>query len=50
MDMLRKELSLTDEQYRTVLLENDRTIRKYNIVFDMMCETNAMLEELARGQ
>ncbi|HOC48357.1 MAG TPA: hypothetical protein PK005_00090 [Bacteroidales bacterium] len=49
MDMLRKELNLTDEQYRTVLLENDRTIRKYNIVFDMMCETNvAMLEELAK--
>lgn len=49
MDMLRKELSLTDEQYRKVLVENDRTTRTYNIVFDMMCETNvAMIEELAR--
>lgn len=48
MDMLRKELSLTDDQYRKVLVENDRTIRLYNIVFDMMCETNvAMIEELA---
>lgn len=49
MDMLREELSLTDEQYRKVLVENDKTVRLYNIVFDMMCETNvAMIEELAR--
>lgn len=49
MDLLRKELNLTDEQYRKVLVENDRTIRTYNLVFDMMCETNvAMIEELAK--
>lgn len=49
MDMLRKELSLSDEQYRKVLVENDKTIRTYNIVFDLMCETNvAMIEELAK--
>jgi hypothetical protein len=49
MDMLRKELSLTDAQYKKVLVENDKTVRLYNIVFDMMCETNvAMIEELAR--
>lgn len=49
MDLLRKELGLTDAQYRKVLVENDRTTRTYNIVFDMMCETNvAMIEELAR--
>lgn len=50
MDLLRKELGLTDDQYRRVLVENDRTTRTYNIVFDMMCETNvAMIEELAKG-
>lgn len=49
MDLLRKELNLTDEQYKEVLVENDRTIRTYNIVFDMMCETNvAMIEEMAK--
>ena len=49
MDLLRKELGLTDTQYRKVLVENDRTTRTYNIVFDMMCETNvAMIEELAK--
>ncbi len=49
MDLLRKELGLSDSQYRKVLVENDRTIRTYNIVFDMMCETNvAMMEELAK--
>lgn len=49
MDMLRKELSLSDDQYRKVLVENDKTVRLYNIVFDMMCETNvAMIEELAK--
>lgn len=48
-DMLRKELSLSNDQYRKVLVENDRTIRTYNIVFDMMCETNvAMIEELSK--
>jgi hypothetical protein len=49
MDILRKELSLSNDQYRKLLVENDKTIRTYNIVFDMMCETNvAMIEELAR--
>jgi hypothetical protein len=49
MDLLRRELGLTDAQYRKVLVENDRTTRTYNIVFDMMCETNvAMIEELAK--
>ena len=49
MDMLRKELSLTDDQYRKILVENDKTVRLYNIVFDMMCETNVnMIEELAK--
>ncbi len=49
MDLLRKELGLSDSQYRKVLVENDRTTRTYNIVFDMMCETNvAMMEELAK--
>jgi enolase len=49
MDLLRKELGLTDDQYRKVLVENDRTTRTYNIVFDMLCETNvAMIEELAK--
>ncbi len=51
MDMLRKELSLSDDQYRKVLVENDKTVRLYNIVFDMMCETNvAMIEELAKQE
>ena len=49
MDLLRKELGLSDSQYRKVLVENDRTTRTYNIVFDMLCEANvAMIEELAR--
>jgi hypothetical protein len=49
MDLLRSELSLTDEQYKKVLVENDKTIRTYNLVLDMMCETNvAMIEELAK--
>lgn len=49
MDMLRSELNLTDDQYRKVLVENDKTLRTYDIVLDMMCETNvAMIEELAR--
>jgi hypothetical protein len=49
MDLLRKELNLTDDQYRKVLVENDRTIRTYNLVLDMMCETNvSMIEELAK--
>lgn len=48
MDMLRTELGLSDEQYKKVLVENDRTLRTYNLVMDMMCETNvAMIEELA---
>lgn len=49
MDLLRKELDLTNDQYSKVLVENDRTVRTYNLVLDMMCETNvAMIEELAR--
>lgn len=49
MDLLREELGLTDAQYKKVLVENDRTTRTYNIVFDMMCEANvAMIEELAK--
>jgi len=49
MDMLRTELNLSEEQYKKVLVENDHTLRTYNIVLDMMCETNvAMIEELAR--
>jgi hypothetical protein len=49
MDLLRKELNLSKEQYKKVLVENDRTVRTYNIVLDMMCETNvAMIEELAK--
>jgi len=49
MDLLRKELNLTDEQYSKVIVENERTVRTYNIVFDMMCETNvSMIEELAK--
>lgn len=49
MTMLRSELNLTDEQYKKVLVENDKTVRTYNIVLDMMCETNvAMIEELAK--
>ena len=43
MDLLRKELGLTDDQYRKVLVENDRTTRTYNIVFDMLCETNVAM-------
>ncbi|HUW92037.1 MAG TPA: hypothetical protein VMV74_02650 [Bacteroidales bacterium] len=51
MDMLKSELDLTDDQYNKVLVENDRTLRTYNIVLDMMCETNvAMIEELARTE
>lgn len=49
MDLLRKELKLSGDQYKKVLVENDRTVRTYNLVLDMMCETNvAMLEELSR--
>ncbi|MEZ5021241.1 MAG: hypothetical protein R2756_14195 [Bacteroidales bacterium] len=49
MDLLRKELNLTNDQYKKVLVENDRTVRTYNLVLDMMCETNvAMIEELSR--
>jgi hypothetical protein len=49
MVMLRNELGLSDEQYKKVIVENDRTLRTYNLVMDMMCETNvAMIEELAR--
>ena len=48
-DMLRTELGLSPEQYKVVLVENDRTLRTYNLVLDMMCETNvAMIEELAK--
>jgi len=51
MDMLKSELNLTDDQYKMVLVENDRTLRTYNIVLDMMCETNvAMIEELAKTE
>ncbi len=51
MEMLRTELGLNAEQYRKVLVENDRTLRTYNLVLDMMCETNvAMIEELARPE
>lgn len=48
-DLLRRELSLSEDQYRKVLIVNDQTVRTYNLVLDMMCETNvAMIEELAR--
>lgn len=48
-DLLRKELNLTEEQYSNVIVENERTIRTYNLVFDMMCETNvSMIEELSK--
>lgn len=51
MEMLRTELELNDEQYAKVLVENDRTLRTYNLVLDMMCEANvAMIEELARPE
>lgn len=51
MDILKSELNLTDDQYNKVLVENDHTLRTYNIVLDMMCETNvAMIEELARTE
>ena len=51
MDMLKSELNLTNDQYAKVLLENDHTLRAYNIVLDLMCETNvAMIEELARTE
>ena len=49
MDMLRRELGLSNEQYSKVLVENDRTLRTYNLVLDMMCETNVqMIEELGK--
>lgn len=49
MDLLRKELKLSGDQYKKVLVENDRTVRTYNLVLDMICETNvAMIEELSR--
>ena len=51
IEMLRRELSLSDDQYRKVLVENDKTLRTYNLVLDMMCETNvAMIEELAKKE
>lgn len=51
VEILRTELGLTDDQYRKVLIENDRTLRTYNLVLDMMCETNvAMIEELAKKE
>ena len=51
MDLLRNELNLTDDQYKKALMENDRTVRTYNLILDMICETNvSMIEELAREQ
>jgi hypothetical protein len=50
MSRLKEELALTDEQYEKVNLLNDKTIRLYNIVMDMMCQANLeMLEELSRN-
>ena len=51
MDLLKEELDLTPEQYQKVLVQNDRTFRTYNLVLDMMCETNvALLEELGKPE
>lgn len=51
IEMLRRELGLSDNQYKKVLVENDKTLRTYNLVLDMMCETNvAMIEELAKKE
>jgi hypothetical protein len=51
VEILRTELGLSDDQYRKVLIENDRTLRTYNLLLDMMCETNvAMIEELAKKE
>jgi hypothetical protein len=50
MTMLKDELALTDEQFAKVNLLNDKTLRLYNIVMDMMCQDNLeMLEELSRN-
>jgi hypothetical protein len=48
-ELLKSELNLTKEQYQKVLVQNDRTFRNYDIIADMMCETNVrMLEELSK--
>ncbi len=49
LDFLRQELDLTDEQYRELAIMNDKTFRAYNIVVDMLCETNlSLLEEIIK--
>jgi hypothetical protein len=51
MDLLKKELNLSEEQYQKVIIQNDHTFRTYNLVLDMMCETNvALLEELGKPE
>jgi len=50
-DILKSELNLSPEQYQKVIRQNDQTSRTYNLILDMMCETNvALLEELAKPQ
>lgn len=47
LDFLRRELGLTDEQYRDLARQNDQTFRTYNILVDLLCEANlSLLEEL----
>ncbi len=49
LSLLKDKLDLTDEQCDKINTLNDKTLRLYNIVMDMMCETNVeMLEELSR--
>ncbi len=51
LEMLKKELNLDQAQYQKVLVQNDHTFRTYNLVLDMMCETNvAILEELSKPE
>jgi hypothetical protein len=51
MDMLKNELDLSADQYQKIIVQNDHTFRLYNLVLDMMCETNvALLEELGKPE